>query len=350
MSVSDRSRLSIASLSRAVALATALGVAAAAAHGATISRLPAEAGGSAPADSVAAADRAVGPTAQAGPVTPAQAAPPAAPPRRAPPAFAAYDAASEPFLSDPHDLTIGPDGRLYVADKLAGRIAILDPESLELVGEFGGGALPGVRDISFTPDGLAAVAVSGLGQVLVFDLAEDPPRLVRALPAPGTEGALVHSNGRIYASVGAACAVAAYQGAEVVAVVGVPCGAHDIAEGLDGSLWVPDLRGGRVLRFSPDLSPLGWVGGPEAGLIGPRYLAVDPAGRLAVADEDGHRIVLIDPSIGPHGAVVGVLGDGAPGVGPGKFDSPEGAASDGARYWFADSDNNRVVRYAIVVN
>jgi DNA-binding beta-propeller fold protein YncE len=264
------------------------------------------------------------------------------------PPFAAFDGASAPFLSDPHDLTIGPDGRLYVADKLAGRVAILDPETLVLVGAFGGGALPGVRDVSFTPDGLAAVAVSGLGQVLVFDIAQDPPALVRTLAAPGTEGVLAHSNGRIYAMIGAACSIGAYDAEDLVAAIRIPCGGHDLAEGLDGSIWVPDLRGGRVLRFSPELDYLGWVGGPEAGLIGPRYLTMDPAGRLAVADQDGHRIVLIDPEGGPNGAVIGAIGTGMPGMGPGLFDDPEGAASAGARYWFADSDNNRVVRYAIV--
>lgn len=265
-----------------------------------------------------------------------------------PPPFAAFDGASAPFLSDPHDLTIGPDGRLYVADKLAGRVAILDPDTLELVGEFGGGALPGVRDVSFTPEGLAAVAVTGLGQVLVFDLSQDPPALIRALEAPGTEGALAHSNGRIYAMIGAACSIGAYEGEDLVAGIRIPCGGHDLAEGPDGSIWAPDLRGGRVLRFSPDLDHLGWVGGPAAGLVGPRYLTADSAGRLAVADQDGHRIVLIDPEAGPNGAVVGAIGTGMPGMGPGLFDDPEGAASDGNRYWFSDSDNNRVVRYAVV--
>ena len=31
-------------------------------------------------------------------------------------------------------------------------------------------------------------------------------------------------------------------------------------------------------------------------------------------------------------------------------DDPEGALVDGGRYYFADSDNNRIVRYVVVVN
>ena len=39
--------------------------------------------------------------------------------------FASFDLASEQILADPHDLAIGPDGRLYVADKFGARIAVM---------------------------------------------------------------------------------------------------------------------------------------------------------------------------------------------------------------------------------
>ncbi|MGG7567123.1 hypothetical protein ACQ5SO_13295 [Rhodovulum sp. DZ06] len=272
---------------------------------------------------------------------PALAEGPAAPP------FAAFDGASEQVLADPHDLVIGPDGRLYVADKFAGRIAVFDPDTLELVDSIGGGALVAVRDVGFMPDGRMVVAASGLGQVLVYDVSGEAPQLVESLPAPGTEGALAHSNGRIYAMVNGACAVAAYEGDEVVKAVRVPCGGHDVAEGPDGSIWAPDLRTGFVARFSPDLDYLGGVGGPHTGCIGARYLAFDFAGRMAVTCQEGHAVVLIDPATD---TLVGAIGDGTPGMGPGKFDDPEGAANDGARWFFSDSDNNRIVRYAVVTN
>lgn len=278
------------------------------------------------------------------------AAAPGAEAQQAPPPFAAFDGASAPILNDPHDLTLGPDGRLYVADKFGGRVVILDPETLEQVGEFGDGMLFQVRDVSFTPEGHAVLAVTGLGEVQVYDLSRDPPALIRRLPAPGTEGALAHSSGRVFAMVGAACAIAGFDGDAVAVMSRIPCGGHDIAEGPDGTLWVPDMQGDRVLRFSADLQLLGWIGGAGSGLIGPRYAAVDPLGRVAVADQDGHQVVLFDPAAGEHGAVIGVLGDGAPGMGPGKFDDPEGGASDGARWFISDSDNNRVVRYSVVVN
>ena len=39
-----------------------------------------------------------------------------------------------------------------------------------------------------------------------------------------------------------------------------------------------------------------------------------------------------------------------PGMGPGKFDHPEGVAVDGNLNFFRDSDNNRIERYSVVLN
>ena len=89
---------------------------------------------------------------------------------------------------------------------------------------------------------------------------------------------------------------------------------------------------------------------PKFGFIGPRYLDVTESGHLVVADQDAHRILLIDPDAPDGGALLGVLGDGMPGIGPNKFDDPEGVAVDGNRFFFSDSDNNRIVRYSIVLN
>ena len=50
------------------------------------------------------------------------------------------------------------------------------------------------------------------------------------------------------------------------------------------------------------------------------------------------------------GSLIGVIGDGIPGEGPGRFDDPEGVAVHDGRYFISDSDNNRVVRYIVVLN
>lgn len=269
----------------------------------------------------------------------------------APGPFAAFDLASEPVLADPHDLAIGPDGRLYVADKFGSRIAVFDPDTLELIEMLAEGTLPGVHDISFGPDGRVAVAVTSAGAVALYDGIEGlSGRPSRAVQAPNTEGALLHTNGRLYAMASGIGVLAMFEGTEFVSAVEGHLGAHDVAEAPDGSIWVADNRARRLVRYSPDLERLQVIDAPKFRFIGPRYLDVTEFGHLVVADQEGHRILMIDPEGPDGGTLIGVLGDGIPGMGPDKFDDPEGVAVDGSRYFFADSDNNRIVRYSVVLN
>lgn len=262
--------------------------------------------------------------------------------------FASFDAASEAVLNDPHDIEIGPDGMLYIADKFGNRVVVMDPETLEIASVIGDGQLPGAHDVDFGPDGRAYVAVTGLSAVAVYDFGSGTPEMVELFRGfPRTEGALAHSNGRLYVMASGTGHLAAVENGAIVGAVGGMPGAHDVEEALDGSIWVADNFQRRLVRFSPDLDVLQVLEGPAFGLVGARYLAIDDFGRLVVADQDAHRILLIDPVTEE---LIGVLGDGIPGLGPYKFDDPEGAAVQGSTYFFADSDNNRIVRYVVVMN
>lgn len=267
------------------------------------------------------------------------------------PPFATFELASAAILNDPHDLTLGPDGHIYVADKFGSRLVVLDAETLDLIAVLGEGNLPDVRDVSFDPTGKVAIAVTGANAVAVYaDVAragEEPDLL---LSAPRTEGALAHSSGRIFAMASGIGALIAFDGPEVLAVAEGHPGAHDVAEDSDGNLWVADNARRRLVKYSPDLERLQVVDAAKFGLRGPRYLDVDDFGRLVVADQDAHRILLIDPDGPDGGTLLGVLGDGSPGLGPNRFDDPEGVVVVGSRYYISDSDNNRVVRYSVVLN
>ncbi len=262
--------------------------------------------------------------------------------------FAIFERASEAVLHDPHDLTIGPDGRLYVADKFAGEVAVMDPDTLEVIETFGDGELLGIHDISFAPDGRAYIAVTGLHAVAVYRFEGGAPALESMLGSfPRTEGALAHSNGKLYVMATAVGQLAAIDGDQIVGTAGGHNGAHDVAEGPDGSIWVADTFNRRLVRYAQNLERQQVIEGPKYGFIGPRYLDFDDFGRIVVADQDAHRILLIDPVTGD---LLGVLGDGTPGLGPNKFDDPEGVAVRGNTYYFSDSDNNRVVKYVVVIN
>ena len=265
--------------------------------------------------------------------------------------FASFELAGEAVLNDPHDLALGPDGMIYVADKFAGRVAVMDPETLALAWSFGDGALAGVHDVSFGPDGRLYAAVTGRDAVAVFEIEGRTATPVAMIPGLArTEGALAHSNGTLYAMAGGVGQLVALRDGAVVASAGGMPGAHDVAEAPDGTIWVADNFARRLVNFDQDLNFLREVSHPKFGLVGPRYLDIDEFGRLVVADQDAHRVLLIDPEGPEGGALLGVIGSGVPGSEPGQFDDPEGALVTGSRYYFADSDNNRIVRYSVVMN
>ena len=262
--------------------------------------------------------------------------------------FASFDIASEPVLNDPHDLAIGPDGRLYVADKFGDRVVVMDPDTLQIVDTFGDGELPGAHDISFSPNGKAYVAATGASAVVAYWFAEGKAQVDFALTYfPNTEGVLAHSNGMIYVMAsGSGQLIAMDQGKAAHGIEGL-WGAHDVAEALDGTIWVADNRRSQLVHLTPELEMIKTLNDPKYGFIGPRYLDIDDFGRLVVADQDAHRVLLIDPVTGD---LLGAIGDGTPGLGINKLDDPEGVAVHGNNYYFSDSDNNRIVKYVVVTN
>ena len=261
--------------------------------------------------------------------------------------FATFDAASKAVLSDPHDVVIGPDDRLYVADKFANRIAILDRDTLEVVGSFGEGELSSPHDVDFDAAGRAIIADTGNHRVAIYDFSSGAPQFAGAVIGIGRpEGALAHPNGRIYATSSGFGSITAFENGTAVATAQGLSGAHDIAVDSNGDLWVADTGNRRIVKYSPELKVLAVLDDSKYGWTGPRYLDVDPLGRLVIADQDTHRIVMIDKD----GALVGVLGNGVPGMGANRFDDPEGVEIAGSMYFFADSDNNRIVRYQVVMN
>ncbi|MDH3668594.1 MAG: NHL repeat-containing protein [Paracoccaceae bacterium] len=257
--------------------------------------------------------------------------------------FAAFDAASDAVLGNPHGLVFGPDGLLYISDVDNDRVAVMDPDSLLVVREIGRGELSAPHDVDFDAEGRLLVADTGNNRIAVF--AGD--RLTGSVSGglARTEGVAVHPNGKLYASSAWAGTLIAFQDGEAVAGARGMSAPHDVAIDEAGNLWVADSNNDRLIKFDPDLNVLQMLDDPSYGWSGPRYLNLDGQGNLVVADKYSHQI----KKLAPDGRLIGVIG-GSAGKGPGRFRTPEGVAIRGNVLFFSDSGNDRIVRYRVVTN
>ncbi|PKL77286.1 MAG: hypothetical protein CVV27_05980, partial [Candidatus Melainabacteria bacterium HGW-Melainabacteria-1] len=120
----------------------------------------------------------------------------------------------------------------------------------------------------------------------------------------------------------------------------------------DGHLLVADTFNHRIrsVSMTGQVSTLAGSGdaafadGPalEARLNAPRALAIDPKGRVYIADTGNHRIRVLYQ--GRLETLVGTghagFADGNPAVG--QFNQPKGLILQGQRLWVADSGNQRI--------
>jgi sugar lactone lactonase YvrE len=144
-----------------------------------------------------------------------------------------------------------------------------------------------------------------------------------------------------------------------------------LAVDASGNLWIADTGNNRVLRFASAASistdganataVLGQINftasaaaTTQAGLSGPRGVAVNSAGRLWVSDTGNNRVLWYDnASALANGSVAnGVLGHAnfstsASGLSSQQFNTPLGVSQDTAGHlWVADSGNARVLRFS----
>ncbi len=254
--------------------------------------------------------------------------------------------ASTVDLENPHDLKLTPDGRyLFVADVGNNRVAILDPDSLALVGAFGADHQSGTHDVDFDATGQVYVADTHNNRVTIYTLDGLDARRVGELSERirGPEGVLAHPNGRIYVAGAWSGNVVAYADGKIVAELRGLSSPHDVELAADGNIWLADAGNDRLLLLSPELEIRRELGRRDYAFKGVRYLDLTADGTIVAADKNNHQIKFIDSAY----RLVKVLGDGKPGRGPGRFTTPEGVEIRGSTLWLSDSGNDRVVRYRI---
>ncbi len=254
--------------------------------------------------------------------------------------------ASTVDLENPHDLKLTPDGRyLFVADVGNNRVAILDPDSLALVGAFGADHQSGTHDVDFDATGRVYVADTHNNRVTIYTLDGLDARRVGELSERirGPEGVLAHPNGRIYVAGAWSGNVVAYADGKIVAELRGLSSPHDVELAADGNIWLADAGNDRLLLLSPELEIRRELGRRDYAFKGVRYLDLTADGTIVAADKNNHQIKFIDSAY----RLVKVLGDGKPGRGPGRFTTPEGVEIRGSTLWLSDSGNDHVVRYRI---
>ena len=261
---------------------------------------------------------------------------------------ATFIAASTVDLENPHDLKLSPDGKyLYVSDVGNNRIAILDPETLALIDQFGADHQSGTHDVDFDADGRAYVADTHNGRVTIYAMTGTKAKLVGELKErlSGPEGVLVHPNGRVYVAGAWSGNVVAYKDGKIVKELKGLSSPHDLERTPGGDIWLSDAGNDRMLLLSPDLEiKREWKGAPY-DFDGVRYQDVLPDGTVIAADKNNHQVKFI----AGDGRLLLVLGSGSADKGPGLFTTPEGIEVRGNTLWVSDSGNDRIVKYTFTV-
>jgi DNA-binding beta-propeller fold protein YncE len=259
---------------------------------------------------------------------------------------AEFLSASTVELDNPHDVKLSPGGEwLFVSDVGNDRVVILDADSLEMVGHFGADHQDGTHDVDFDEQGRLLVADTHNHRIAIYELDGAAGTLVGELSEGirKPEGVLAGAGGRVYATGAGTDNLVMYVGGEAVREIGGLSSPHDVEFAPNGDLWVADAANDRLVRMSPELEIKTVLEGAPYRFSGPRYLDVAADGTLVVADKYTHSIKII----AEDGALLGVIGDGSSGKGPAKFKTPEGVELGDGVVWFADSGNDRIVKYRL---
>jgi len=250
-----------------------------------------------------------------------------------------------------HNLVVGPDGSIYVADTWNSRVRKIDPKGTVTT-------LAGTGAKGFAGDGGPAdkavfnetfcVALDPAGKNLyVADLKN---RRVRAIDLATNTVRTVAGNGeKGVPKDGSDATMSPLVDPRAVAVDG------------KGNVWILE-RGGHALRVVDAAGKVRTVAGTGKGgdagldgpalmaqLKGPKHLIVDRDGNVVIADTDNHRIVKYVVATGKLVHVAGTGKVGSAGVGgPAKdiqLSQPHGVFQDKAgRLLVVDSYNHRVLR------
>lgn len=249
-------------------------------------------------------------------------------------------------LSQPHDAAFSPDGKLiYVTDMRNSRMRVFEAMTLKVVGTFGERELSNPHDAEFDRAGRLLVADTGNDRIAIYDVNGPQAKLIGELRGlSGPEGVAVASDGRVIVSNTRGATLSVFRNGKLERTVGGRgsrdgefASPHDVEVAADGSVYVVDSGNDRIQVFDAELRHRATFGAALA-LSGPKYIAFD-ADRIWLADEDHHRILLLDR----RHQLLGVLGTGRRGRSAGEFHKPEAVLARAPYVWVIDTYNDRLV-------
>ena len=254
--------------------------------------------------------------------------------------------ASEASFNLPHDLALSSDGRyLYVADNGNDRIAVLDPDTLKVIGSIGGSELSAPHDVAFDRKGRLLVADSGNDRVVLYMVNGIHSERVAVIKGGfrRPEGVAAYGDDRVYVTGAYSDNLVAFENGVKVSAFSGLSRPHDVETDDAGKILIVDSNNDRLLILGLDMRVVKTLSGAPFHFNGPRYAVYDKAGRLYVADKYAHMVKVISADY----QLLGTIGTGNPGKDPGQLNTPEGVAVLGKDLWISDTYNNRIVRYQI---